>query len=161
MNIDTAKQKLFSDLVDKAIITSRQINSMLESEFDALTGNSPSLLETIVNEKKQYLIEMSHIMAEQHSLLSSLQLSHDAQGVSMLYANLPGDHAWRKNWSKLQSFAKLIAGNNLRNGILVSQHTENTRKALDILTGHQSEQPVYQYGGKTESSRRSNSLAYA
>ena len=100
-------------------------------------------------------------MAEQHSLLSSLQLTHDASGVARLYANLPQDHVWRKNWSLLQKLAKTMAENNLRNGILVSQHTDNTRKALDILTGHRSEQPVYQYGGKTEAGRRSNSLAYA
>ena len=161
MNIDNAKQKLFSDLVEKAIINSRQLISMLDSEFDALTGSNPSLLETIVNEKKQYLIQMSNIMAEQNSLLSSLQLTHDKHGVSTLYANLPEDHGWQKNWSKLQNLAKIMAEKNLRNGILLSQHTDNTRKALDILTGHRSEQPTYQYGGKTDNSRRSNSLAYA
>ena len=50
MGIDLAKQKLFSDLVGKAVIAARQLNSMLESEFDALTGNSPALLESIVKE---------------------------------------------------------------------------------------------------------------
>lgn len=161
MNIDTAKQKLFSDLVDKAIIASRQLISMLETEFDALTGNSPGQLEAIVNEKKQYLIQISNIMEEQNSLLASLQLNRDANGVATLYANLPEDHVCKQNWSKLQKLAKTMAEYNIRNGILVSQHTDNTRRALDILTGHQSEQPVYQYGGKAVSARQSKSLAYA
>ena len=161
MNIDSAKQKLFSGLVEKAIVSSRQLISMLDSEFDALTGNSPSLLKTIVNEKKQYLIQLSNIMAEQHSLLASMQLAHDKQGVARLYANLPAEHPWKKSWSRLQTLAKTLSEKNLRNGILLSQHTDNTRKALDILTGHRGEQPIYQYGGKTDAGRRSNSLAYA
>ena len=53
MNTDIARQKLFSTLVDQAIITSRQLISMLESEFEALSANSPDLLDTIVEEKKQ------------------------------------------------------------------------------------------------------------
>ena len=161
MTTDTAKQKLFSDLVSKAIITARQLISMLDSEFDALSGNSPALLESIITEKKKYLIEMSNIMAEQQTLLSAMNLTHDKKGVAILYANLPQNHDSWKNWKRLQILAKKLADNNLRNGILLSQHTDNTRKALDILTGHRSEQPVYQYGGKTESARQSNSLAYA
>jgi flagellar biosynthesis/type III secretory pathway chaperone len=161
MNTDSAKQKLFSDLVDKAIIASRQLISMLDTEYDALTGNNPGLLEDIVNGKKQHLIAISNIMAEQQSLLASLQLSHDTKGVARLYSSLPNDHASKKNWLKLRSLAKTLADSNLRNGILLSQHTANTRKALDILTGHHSEQPLYQYGGKTLSNRQSNSLAYA
>jgi len=161
MTIDSAKQKLFSDLVDKAVIASRQLISMLDSEFDALTGNSPGALESIVASKKQYLIAISNIMAEQNSLLLSLQLTHDTAGVEKLYRGLPPNHPSRKSWAKLQNLAKTMAEKNLRNGIMLSQHTENTRKALDILTGHRSNEPVYQYGGKTESSRQSNSLAYA
>lgn len=161
MNIDTAKQKLFSDLVDKAIIASRQLISMLETEFDALTGKSPGQIQAIVNEKKQYLIQISNIMEEQNSLLASLQLNRDAKGVARLYENLPESHEWKKNWSRLQNLAKTMSEYNMRNGILVSQHTDHTRKALDILTGNRSEQPVYKYGGKTESTRQSKSLAYA
>ena len=158
---DTAKQKLFADLVSKAIITARQLISMLDTEFDALSGNSPALLESIIQEKKKYLIEMSNIMAEQQTLLSSMNLRHDKDGVAKLYANLPENHPCWKNWKRLQVLAKKLADSNLRNGILLSQHTNNTRKALYILTGHRSDQPVYQYGGKTESARQSKSLAYA
>lgn len=161
MNIDMARQKLFAELTEKAVATSRQIISMLDTEFEALTGNNPTFLETVVNDKKQYLISIGQIMAEQESLLSSMNLPHDKTGVEALYANLPANHPWRDSWKKLQKLAKMLADKNLRNGITATQHTDHTRKALDILTGHHSDQPTYQYGGKTESYRQSNSLAYA
>jgi flagellar biosynthesis/type III secretory pathway chaperone len=161
MSIDTAKQKLFSGLVERAIVSSRQIISLLETEFDALTGSKPEILDSIINEKKQHLIKISQIMAEQEALLSSLHLSNDKNGVEILYANLPDSHPWRQSWSKLKQLAKTLAESNLRNGILLSQRTETTRKSLDILTGHQSSPAVYKYGGKTESVRQSKSLAYA
>jgi flagella synthesis protein FlgN len=161
MSIDTAKQKLFSGLVDRAIATSRQIISLLETEFDALTGQHPEILDAIIKEKKQYLISMSQIMAEQEALLSSLQLPNDKQGVEALYANLPDTHPWWENWLKLKQLAKTLAESNLRNGIMLSQRTDATRQSLDILTGHQSSPAVYKYGGRTESCRQSNSLAYA
>jgi len=161
MNTDIARQKLFSTLVDQAIITSRQLISMLESEFEALSANSPDLLDTIVEEKKQYLLKLSQIMAEQNSLLSSVELTCDAKGVETLYANLPETHSAKKNWNTLQTLAKVMAENNLRNGIMLSQHTENTRNALNILTGGNNDKPTYQYGGKTQAYRQNNSLAYA
>jgi len=161
MSIDTAKQKLFANLMEKAIATSRQLISMLDSEFEALTGNSPVLLDNIINEKKQHLIGISQIMAEQQSLLASMQLTHDEKGVSSLLSTIPANHPWKKNWAKLQKLARIMAEKNLRNGILLSQHTKSTRKALDILTGHRSEPEVYQYGGKSKSRHQSNSIAYA
>ena len=161
MSIDTAKQKLFSGLVERAIATSRQVISLLETEFDALTHQSPEILESIIMEKKQHLIAMSQIMAEQETLLSSLQLPNNKDGVEALYANLPESHPWRENWMKLKQLAKILAESNLRNGIMLSQRTDATRRSLDILTGHQSSPDVYKYGGRTESSRQSKSLAYA
>jgi hypothetical protein len=44
---------------------------------------------------------------------------------------------------------------------MLSHHTENTRKALDILTGSRSDAPAYQYGGRTSAYRQNRSLAYA
>ena len=161
MSIDAAKQKLFSELVERAIATSRQIISLLDTEFDALTGQNPQVLESVITEKKQYLINMTQVMAEQEALLSSLNLPNDKQGVERLYANLPDSHPWRKSWFKLKQLAKTLAENNLRNGVMLSQRTETTRKSLDILTGHQSSPAVYKYGGRTESTRQSKSLAYA
>ncbi len=161
MNIDVAKQKLFSDLVNKAIGHSRQVISMLESEFDALTGNNAEILQNIVNEKKGYLVAIGNVMAEQQSLLVSLGLTHDKKGVETLYASLPDKHPAKNNWAKLQKLAKDMAEKNLRNGVLLSHHTENTRKALDIITGRQSDAPAYQYGGRTSAYRQNRSLAYA
>jgi len=148
MSIDAAKQKLFAGLVERAIATSRQIISLLDTEFDALTSQKPQVLESVIAEKKQYLINMTQVMAEQ-------------EGVEILYSNLPDAHPCRKNWLKLKQLAKILAEKNLRNGVMLSQRTETTRKSLDILTGHQSSPAVYKYGGKTESSRQSKSLAYA
>ena len=161
MSIDAAKQKLFSGLVERAIASSRQIISLLDTEFDALTGQNPQVLESVITEKKQYLINMTQVMAEQEVLLSSLNLPNDKQGVEILYASLPDAHPWRKNWLKLKKLAKVLAEKNLRNGVMLSQRTETTRKSLDILTGHPSSPSVYKYGGKTDSTRQSKSLAYA
>lgn len=161
MQIDAARQKLFADLVEQAIVVSRQLISLLEAEYQALTGTHPAQLQQIVEEKKPALVQISNVMAEQASLLSALELSHDANGVDRLYANLPDDHPWRKSWQRLQVLARNLAEHNLRNGILLNQQAQNTRRSLDILTGNQTEQPVYQYGGRQEATRRSNSLAYA
>ena len=162
MSIDTAKQKLFATLVDKAIIASRQINSLLETEFDALSGNKPEVLQSLIEEKKQHLISLSQVMAEQESLLYSMQLSNDAEGVKILYANIPSDHEWIKNWSKLKKLAQTMADNNLRNGIMLQQRTDSTRAALSILTGRNQEQAsTYQYGGRTNNTHESKILAYA
>ena len=162
MSIDTAKQKLFASLVDKAIIASRQVNSLLETEFDALSGNKPEVLKSLIEEKKQHLIALSQVMAEQESLLFSMQLTNDAKGVTTLYANLSSDHEWVKNWAKLKKLAQSMADNNLRNGIMLQQRTETTRAALNILTGRQNDQATtYQYGGRTKSSHESKILAYA
>ncbi len=161
MSIDAAKQKFFAELVEKSIITSRQIISLLDTEFDALTGQSPKVLETVTTEKKQYLIAMTQLMAEQEALLSSLNLPNNKQGVELLYADLDNAHPWKESWLKLKQLAKVLAENNLRNGILLSQRTETTRQSLDILTGHQSTPAAYKYGGKTDAYRESKSLAYA
>jgi flagella synthesis protein FlgN len=161
MQFDIAKMKLFSDLVNKAIGHSRQVISMLESEFDALSGNNADVLKQISNEKKQYLVAISQVMAEQQSLLQSLGLTHDKTGVETLYGSLPENHPARNNWKKLQKLAREMAEKNLRNGVMLSHHTENTRKALDILTGSRSDAPAYQYGGRTSAYRQNRSLAYA
>ena len=100
-------------------------------------------------------------MAEQEALLSSLSLTNDKHGVEALYTNLPESHPWRQSWRKLKQLAKTMAEHNLRNGIMLSQRTETTRKSLDILTGQQSTPTAYKYGGKTETYRESKSLAYA
>lgn len=162
MSIDTAKQKLFASLVEKAIIASRQIISLLDTEFDALSGNKPEVLQNLTEEKKQHLITLSQVMAEQESLLASMQLSNDANGVKILYANLPDNHEWKASWLKLKKLAKTMADSNLRNGIMLQQRTESTRAALNILTGRNNEQSTtYQYGGRTSNSSESKILACA
>jgi len=161
MQIEIGKQKLFSDLVNKAIINSRQVVSLLDSEFDALAKNQIDILNKIIAEKKQYLIKIGQVMSEQEALLSSLGLPHDKTGVAQLYASLPETHSVHKNWAKLQSLAKDMADKNLRNGVMLSHATENTRKALDLLTGQRSDAPAYQYGGRTKAYRQNRSLAYA
>ena len=161
MHIDKAKQKLFADIVNKAIVASRQLASALDNEFEGLAGNDAKLFEAIINEKKTHLIQLNNVLAEQNSLLGSMNLTADNAGVQQLYADLEAGHPARKAWGTLQTLAKNLAEQNLRNGVLLSQCTDRTRLALDILTGQRSEKPVYQYGGKSEGYRQSRSLAYA
>ena len=161
MHTDSAKQKLFSDIVDKAIVLSRQLISVLDNEFEALSGNSPERLEKTIAEKKNHLIQLNNVLAEQNSLLSSMQLTLNDAGVQQLYSGLESGHPARKAWKTLQTLAKNLAEQNLRNGVMLSQCTERTRTALDIITGQRTEKPVYQYGGKTVNQRQSRSLAFA
>ncbi|MGD2119593.1 MAG: flagellar protein FlgN [Chromatiales bacterium] len=161
MQTDNAKQKLFSDIVNKAIALSRQLSSALDNEFEALASNSPERLEKTVAEKKQFLVQLGNVLAEQNSLLCSMDLTLDDAGVQRLYASLVPEHPARKAWKTLQTLAKNLAEQNLRNGVMLSQCTNRTRNALDILTGQRYEKPVYQYGGKTEGYRQSRSLAIA
>ena len=161
MQIEVAKQKLFYDLINKAIASSRQVISLLDSEFDALSKNQMEVLNKIIAEKKTHLVAIGQVMTEQQALLSSLGLPNDKTGVAQLFGNLPDNHPAQKSWHKLQKLAKDLADKNLRNGVMLSHATENTRKALDIITGQRSDAPAYQYGGRTSAYRQNNSLAYA
>ena len=161
MSTDIAKQKLFAELVERATAASRQIISLLETEFDTLCSNKPDSLVAVTAQKKQYLLQLSQTMAEQEALLASMNLPNNAEGVKQLYRGLPAGHPWVASWMKLRKLAKTLAENNLRNGILLTQQTNHTRNALDILTGHKSSPATYQYGGRTESTRQCKSLAYA
>lgn len=161
MNTDMSRQKLFAGLVEQALSASRQLLALLQTEFEVLSGNSADVLEKIVQEKKTHLIKISQVMAEQEALLASMGLGNDRAGVEQLYAGLPADHGWVQQWQKLRQLARLLSENNLRNGVMLSQRMDTTRKSLDILTHQPSSADSYQYAGKAESYRQSKSLAYA
>jgi len=121
-----------------------QLAQVLEAERTALDARDSDALDQAGTRKQAIMLQLEQLDAERRQLASE-QPAVAAAATS----------AWSKVVQRLQ-YCHLL---NQRNGSVVSQRLNQTRRALAVLTGHAGESELYGRSGELHASLRSQVLA--
>ena len=121
-----------------------QLAQVLEAERTALDARDSDALDQAGTRKQALMLQLEQLDAERRQLASE-QPAVAAAATS----------AWSKVVQRLQ-YCHLL---NQRNGSVVSQRLNQTRRALAVLTGHAGESELYGRSGELHASLRSQVLA--
>ena len=121
-----------------------RLAQVLEAERTALDARDSDALDQAGTRKQALMLQLEQLDAERRQLASE-QPAVAAAATS----------AWSKVVQRLQ-YCHLL---NQRNGSVVSQRLNQTRRALAVLTGHAGESELYGRSGELHASLRSQVLA--
>jgi len=121
-----------------------QLAQVLEAERTALDARDSDALDQAGTRKQAIMLQLEQLDAERRQLASE-QPAVAAAATS----------AWSRVVQRLQ-YCHLL---NQRNGSVVSQRLNQTRRALAVLTGHAGESELYGRSGELHASLRSQVLA--
>jgi flagella synthesis protein FlgN len=121
-----------------------QLAQVLEAERTALDARDSEALGQAGTRKQALMLQLEQFDAERQ------QLASERPAVAAAAAS-----AWSRIVQRLQ-YCHLL---NQRNGSVVSQRLNQTRRALAVLTGHAGESELYGRSGELHASLRSQVLA--
>lgn len=119
---------------------------VLENERSALLAADVTALDVAGSRKQELVQALEKLDAER------LQLGHAAPAAAQ---------ALNQRWQSLLPSLAACRDMNQRNGLLVGQRLDSTRRALSILTGQQADGGVYGRTGGLHLRSRSQPLAEA
>ncbi|UJJ57609.1 flagella synthesis protein FlgN [Rhodanobacter denitrificans] len=121
-----------------------RLAQVLESERSALDASDSDALDQAGTRKQALMLQLEQLDAERQ------QLASEQPAVAAAAAA-----GWSRIVQRLQ-YCHLL---NQRNGSVVSQRLNQTRRALAVLTGHAGDNELYGRSGELQASLRSQVLA--
>jgi len=139
-------QTQIRELLQQEINLSTQLLENLQLENQALGNNDLESVEEIASVKQQAIATLELLGRQRESLLKNAGFSNDKIGMeTFIKQYLDLDH----DWQQLMSTVSKCRRQNEINGIIINAASRNTRDALSILKGQQSNDKV-RYGSKGE-----------
>ena len=151
----------FGGLLNDGIVQAKELNELLDKEYQSLQQVDPEPLEHITLNKQQLLSELESLSKVQDQFLTQLGYSTDRKGIESCLDQLGDDSQLKQKWHALQSLLENCQKQNEINGRVIAVSRRQTTIALDLLYGLTTGSKTYGPTGESQTDRQSNSLGKA
>ena len=135
--------RAFQATVESGIAGLEGLIALLHEEQAALLSANGEALADVVQRKAAQLETLSHSSQARDHLLGSIGLPIGPPGAVGFLEQMKAPQVARETWERHHTLSVEAARLNEYNGRLAIQGERNTRKALSILTGRQTDTNTY------------------
>jgi len=158
MHLTAEHQKQISHMLSAELQSTDEMRSILEQEYDILLHKNPNDILSIIEIKHQAKNKMQKHLLHRNRFFKALALPTDNAATHDLMKRLTSSDT-RKLWEQLMDQTLRLKEMNEINGGIVNLSLRHNRLALDILTGHSSEDETYGPGGQSRKGGYHQTLA--
>ncbi len=158
MHLTAEHQKQINHMFSAESQCADEMRSILEQEYETLLHKNSDDILSIIKNKQKVNSKMRKLMLHRERFLKALALPSGNPGIHELMKRLKCDET-HNLWKKLIKQTHQLKEMNEVNGGIVNISLKNNRQALDILTGHSSENETYGPGGQSRKGGYHQTLA--
>ena len=164
MNDATIVSKQIVELFQQQFKVTRQLMRTLKQEYDCLSANDITAYEGIVASKQQCAMDLEKHEKELFELLARVQYAPDNEGLKAFLHDTqssPEYSTLHNAWNVLLKTTLDCNQQNVINARIINAASITIKQALNILSGRDVSNELYEKSGKTTEGGNSTSFTVA
>ena len=153
-----------SQLIETAIVHSKELLALLEKEQQALLAENHDSLEAIIEQKLRISQTLDYVEIQRQEIMTNAGESTDSdamQSFLLAHQKNSGFKPLLKSWQKLLDALQKASDQNQLNGILLEKQRQHVKRALNILFEQSNSSSVYDANGGTAQPKYTRSVGVA